>query len=75
MILNQILSDIFGMTAEQNSDETSILSMPNFDSMNHMIFITQLEEQFNIELTGDEITDMLTIGDIKKVLIQKGINF
>jgi acyl carrier protein len=75
MILNQILSDIFGMTAEQNSDETSILSMPNFDSMNHMIFITQLEEQFNIELTGDEITDMLTIGDIKKVLIQKGVNF
>jgi acyl carrier protein len=75
MILNQILTDIFGMTAEQNSDETSILSMPNFDSMNHMIFITQLEEQFNIELTGDEITDMLTIGDIKKVLIQKGVNF
>ncbi len=75
MILNQILTDIFGMTAEQNSDETSILSMPNFDSMNHMIFITQLEEQFNIELSGDEITDMLTIGDIKKVLIQKGVNF
>lgn len=75
MILNQILTDIFGMTAEQNSDETSILSMPNFDSMNHMIFITQLEEQLNIELTGDEITDMLTIGDIKKVLIQKGVNF
>jgi len=43
--------------------------------MNHMIFITQLEEQFNIELTGDEITDMFTIGDIKKVLIQKGVNF
>jgi acyl carrier protein len=75
MILNQILTDIFGMTADQNSDETSILSLPNFDSMNHMIFITQLEEQFNIELTGDEITDMLTIGDIKKVLIQKGVNF
>jgi acyl carrier protein len=75
MILNQILSDIFGMTPEQNSDETSILSMPNFDSMNHMIFITQLEEKFNIELTGDEITDMLTIGDIKRVLIQKGISF
>ena len=75
MILNQILTDIFGMTADQNSDETSILSLPNFDSMNHMIFITQLEEQFNIELTGDEITDMFTIGDIKKVLIQKGVNF
>jgi len=34
-----------------------------------------LEEKFNIELTGDEITDMLTIGDIKRVLIQKGISF
>ena len=75
MILNQILTDIFGMKPEQDSDETSILSMPNFDSMNHMIFITQLEEKFNIELTGDEITDMLTIGDIKRVLIQKGISF
>ena len=75
MILNQILTDIFGMKPDQDSDETSILSMPNFDSMNHMIFITQLEEKFNIELTGDEITDMLTIGDIKRVLSQKGISF
>ena len=50
------------------------MSFPHFDSMNHMMFITELEGEFSIELTGDEIAEMVTIGQIKKVLISKGID-
>ena len=38
----------------------------------NMYFIAQLEETYEIELTGDEIADMRTIGDIKKVILSKG---
>jgi acyl carrier protein len=74
MNLKKILSDVFGMSPEQYHDETSIMSLPHFDSMNHMMFITELEGEFSIELTGDEIAEMVTIGQIKKVLISKGID-
>ena len=48
------------------------MNFSEWDSMTHMFFITKLEEEYGIELTGDEIADMDTIGDIKKVLISKG---
>ncbi len=73
MSLEKILSDVFGMVPEQFQDETSIMSLPNFDSMNHMMFITELEGLFSIELTGDEIAEMDTIGEVKKVLVSKGV--
>jgi acyl carrier protein len=73
MSLEKILSDVFGMVPEQFQDETSIMSLPNFDSMNHMMFITELEGVFSIELTGDEIAEMETIGEVKKVLVSKGV--
>ena len=37
-----------------------------------MFFITKLEETYGIELTGDEIADMQTVSDIKKVIVSKG---
>ena len=40
--------------------------------MTHMFFITKLEEAYGIELTGDEIADMQTVGDARKLLIAKG---
>ena len=73
MSLNKILSDVFGMSQDQFLDETNIMSLPNFDSMNHMMFITELEGAFSIELTGDEIAEMVTIGEIKRILHVKGV--
>lgn len=73
MSLNKILSDVFGMSQDQFQDETNIMSLPNFDSMNHMMFITELEGAFSIELTGDEIAEMVTIGEIKRILHAKGV--
>ena len=48
------------------------MSLGEWDSMTHMFFITKLEETYTIELTGDEIVDMQTVGDIKKIIISKG---
>ena len=36
--------------------------------MNHMILITQIESEFNIQLTGDEIADLQTVGCINKLI-------
>jgi acyl carrier protein len=74
MTLFDILKDIFHIKAEEFKDEQSILALEEFDSMNHMLLVTKLEEEFNVELTGDEIIGIRTIRDIKQILAQKGVN-
>jgi acyl carrier protein len=75
MSLEKLLSHVFDMKPDQFLDETSIMSFAHFDSMNHMIFITEMEALFQIELSGDEIAEMITVGDIKNVLKSKGCQF
>ena len=72
MQLNKILVDSFNAKESQLIDETRLTSLEEWDSLSHMFFITKLEKTYEIELTGDEIADMQTVGDIKKVIISKG---
>ncbi len=73
MNLKEILKEVFALKDEQFSDKQSILDLEQFDSMNHMVFITRLEEEFNIELMWEDIEKMITIGEIKSILQSKGI--
>lgn len=72
MKLNTILKESFNAKESEMMDETRLMSFSEWDSMAHMFFITRLEEDYAIELTGDEIAAMQTVGDIKKVIISKG---
>lgn len=73
MSLEKILKDSFNMKKEEYHDEKALMDLEDWDSMNHMIFITRLEEEFNINLEGGEIISLVTIGDIRKLLEKKGI--
>ena len=62
-----ILKESIG-TSETVNQETKLKDFSNWDSMNHMILITQIESEFNIQLTGDEIADLQTVGCIDKLI-------
>ncbi len=72
MKLGKVLKESFNEDESQLKDETRLMSFREWDSMAHMFFITKLEETYGIELTGDEIANMQTVGDIKKVITSKG---
>ena len=72
MKLQDILKDSFNISESETNEDVKLMSYGEWDSMSHMFFITRLEEEYGIELTGDEIADMQTIGDIKKIIISKG---
>ena len=73
MELKEILKDCFNMKNEEFQTDQSLMQLEDWDSMNHMLFITRLEEGYNIDLTGDEIITLQTIGDVKQILQKKGI--
>ena len=62
-----ILKESIG-TSETVNQETKLKDFSNWDSMNHMILITQIESEFNIQLTGDEIADLQTVGCINQLI-------
>jgi acyl carrier protein len=72
--LKKILKDSFAMTDSEFTDQQGLMQLKDFDSMNHMLFVTKLEEEFGIELTGDEIMTLEKVGDVKSLLIAKNID-
>jgi len=74
MTLAEIINDSFRLREADQKDEVVLNSLEEWESMAHMLFITRMEDNFGVEFTGDEIYAMQSIGDIKKVLIAKGVN-
>ena len=72
MKLQKILKESFSITESETGDDVKLMNYGEWDSMTHMFFITRLEEEYSIELTGDEIADMETIADVKRIIISKG---
>lgn len=47
--------------------------VPNWDSMNYLLFIAELEKEYGVSFTMDEVLSAQSLGDVKRALIQKGI--
>jgi len=72
MKLTSILKVAFNANDSQMQDDFKLTDFEDWDSMQHMLFITKLEEDYSVDLTGDEIANIRTIGEIKKLLSSKG---
>jgi len=70
---NAIACEIFKISPEKINDSLSPANIPEWDSMNYLIFISSLEKQFNISFTMDEVLGAQSLGDIKKNLFDKGV--
>ena len=57
------------------NDNLKYQSIPQWDSIAHMALVAQVENQFDIMLDTEEILDMSSVGEIKKILNTHDINF
>ena len=72
MNLAEIIKESFSLKEAEQKDDIVLNSLEEWDSMSHMLFITRVEENYEIEFTGNDILSMQTIGDIKNVLMANG---
>lgn len=70
--LIEIFRDIFNARLEQLHDSLPLRDLEEWDSLAHMQLIAAVESAFSIELTGDEIAAMETVGHVKRLIRQKG---
>jgi acyl carrier protein len=65
---NKIAANIFKFPEANITDALSSKDVPDWDSMNYLLFIAELEKEYNISFTMDEVMNAQCIGDIRKIV-------
>lgn len=71
---NKIVVEIFKISANEIKDSLTAKDIPGWDSMNYLLFIAELEKQFNISFSMDEVLNAGSLGDIRNIIRSKGVN-
>ncbi|HRE41338.1 MAG TPA: acyl carrier protein [Ignavibacteria bacterium] len=75
MKLEEVIKESFSLSPENQKDEIKFTELEDWDSLAHMFFVTKIEENFNVNFDGEEIANIKTISDLKKILTSKGVTF
>lgn len=67
-----LFATVLGIGPEHLNDASSPANVSSWDSVANIMLITELEEQFAIELSTTDIESMKTIGDVRAVLQRLG---
>ena len=70
-ILTEIFRTLFNKPELNLDDELVATDVPGWDSFNHINLIINIEEEFEIKFTNDEVEKMQNVGDLKKILSHK----
>lgn len=73
--LKEVLANVFKVTVDMINDEASPDSIEEWDSLRHMNLVLALEENFDVELSDDQVVEILNFKLIKLVLNEHGIEF
>ena len=70
--LEQLLAELLQIPVTKVTDDLAMKDLDVWDSLKHMELIASLEQQFELQFSFDEIVSMRSVGDIKRVLSNKG---
>lgn len=69
--ITDLVASVLEVKSEDLLDTTTFSDIDSWDSMIHMFLITRIEDEFEIELTNEEIVEMTTFAKIKKIVNNK----
>ncbi len=66
--LNDILAKTFKISPGEAEKDLTMPEVAGWDSLTHMDLIVAIEQEFNIQLSGDDIADMLSFEAIRQTV-------
>ena len=72
--LKDILAKVLLIDESKISDEMSRKSVKEWDSMAHLMLVSEIESAFKVTMNDDDIMEIQTVSDIKKTLKKLGIS-
>ena len=73
--LKDVLATTFNIDVNSIAEDASPDTIDSWDSLRHMNLVLALEEEFDVELTDDQVVEILSYKLIKIVLQEQGIEF
>jgi len=70
--LYSLISKVMGVPSSGISDQSSPESIPSWDSFNGYVLLDELESEFKVKFTLEEVLDVKTVSDIKRHLRNHG---
>ena len=70
---NALVTEHFKIEESKIADTLSAKDIPEWDSMNYLLFSADVEKVYNVSFSMDEVLSAQTLGDIKKTLRTKSI--
>ena len=71
--LSNIFRVLFNRPDLELSDDLSAKDIPGWDSFNHVNLIINIEEEYGVRFSNDEVGGMQNVGNLKKLLASKVI--
>ena len=71
---NTIVTEQLKIPAADISDSLTPKDVPEWDSMNYLLFIAEIEKEYKVSFTMDEVLGMESVGQIKDSLRAKGVD-
>ena len=69
--LKKIVARVLNMDERNINDKTSPKNVETWDSFNHIMLISEIESNYNIKLSMDDIQKITCFRDIKNILKSK----
>ncbi len=73
--LKKVIADIFDVGENTINEESSNTTIDMWDSIHQMNLIFAIEEAFDIHLSDEEVVQLISVKEIKRILENNGINF
>ena len=71
--LEEILAKVLLVDKANINDKMSRKNTEEWDSMAHLMLVSAIESAFGIVMSDDDVMEIETVGDIKKVLRKVGV--
>ncbi len=68
-----VVCKILMIELSQLNDDLKRNEVKEWDSMTHLMLITELEETFGVAFDDDDVAEIGSIGDLKEVLRKHGV--
>ena len=71
--LYNVVGKVLGVPVEDITDEDCPDTIKSWDSLTHINLVLALEAEFDLSLSPDDASEMLSVGLIRMILHERGI--
>jgi acyl carrier protein len=72
--IKEVMSRTFDIPVSDITDDAKINGIPNWDSLGHMLLMLELEAEFGVSISTDDMTNLLSLDLLNAYLQGNGLD-